>query len=314
MVKYYLGIDTSAYTTSLAVLDYNCRILLDLRENLKVKHGERGLRQQDAIFQHIKNMPNLIERMTKEIDVCKIEVVSSSSKPRNKKDSYMPVFEVGKGQAFILSQILACKYKEFSHQEGHIASGILSNKKEFANRFLSLHISGGTTELLIVNKEKRNYEIDIIGGTLDLNIGQLVDRIGVEAGLKFPCGKEMDEISKEGNILKLPIPINIKNNTWFNVSGMENYFKQLIKSGSYKLEDIFLTLFHTIENFLYNIILNSSRKYQLNNILITGGVAANKTLRENLEKNLFKKNIQVYFSSIYLSTDNAVGIAYMGMD
>lgn len=312
MNKYYIGIDTSSYTTSLAVLDDKDRIILNSREILKIKDGQRGLRQQEAVFQHVNNLPDLIGDMIKKIDISKIEVISCSSKPRNKENSYMPVFVVGKGQAFVLSKTIGCSYKEFSHQEGHIASVLLDNKSIVNNQFLSLHISGGTTELLLVDNKKQNSEIEIIGGTLDLNIGQLIDRIGVEAGLKFPCGKKMDEIAQKGSILDFTILIKIKDNTWFNLSGIENHFKKLIRSELYKIEDIFATLFHIISLFLYKVIVNSSIKYNLNNIVITGGVAANSILREYLTMELIKENIILYFPSIDLCTDNAVGIAYMG--
>lgn len=312
MNKYYIGIDTSAYTSSLAVIDDKDRIILNARKILDVKERQKGLRQQEAVFQHVNNLPNLIENMVKEIDVSKIEVISCSSKPRNKENSYMPVFVVGKGQAFVLSKIIRCKYKEFSHQEGHISSCLLDNKSIYNKQFLSLHISGGTTELLLVNEKKDNFQINIIGGTLDLNFGQLIDRIGVEIGLRFPCGKEMDKIAQKGNILKLSVPINIKDNTWFNLSGMENYFKNLIQSGLYKIEDVFATLFYTIALFLSKIIINSSFRYKLNNIVITGGVAANSILRKYLTVELIKKNIILHFPSVDLCTDNGVGIAYMG--
>ncbi len=100
-----------------------------------------------------------------------------------------------------------------------------SNIKELKN-FISLHISGGTTELLLVNDEKNKFKIDIVGGTLDLSVGQLIDRIGVKTDLGFPCGGGiMDEMSREGKVLDLNIPINIKDKTWFNLSGMENYLQ-----------------------------------------------------------------------------------------
>ncbi|NLJ79198.1 MAG: peptidase M22, partial [Tissierellia bacterium] len=126
MDRYYIGIDTSAYTTSLAIIDDRDTIIADLRIGLTVGEGKRGLRQQEAIFQHMKNLPILVENMVEEVDVSEIEVVSCSSRPRTIKGSYMPVFMVGSGQALVLSKILGCKYEEFSHQEGHIGAGMLN--------------------------------------------------------------------------------------------------------------------------------------------------------------------------------------------
>lgn len=312
MTKYFVGIDTSSYTTSLAVLDQKDNIVLNIRDILKVKKGKRGLRQQEAVFQHIQNLPFLIEKMAQEIDTTKIVNISCSNRPRNREESYMPVFVVGKGQAFILSKVLNTGYKEFSHQEGHIGAGMINSNMEEKERFISLHISGGTTEMLLVKNKKNGFDIEIIGGTLDLSLGQLIDRVGVELGLIFPCGEEMDKVSQIGNNLKLDIHINIKDSCWFNLSGMENYFKALIQKSEHDLEDIIATLFYTISQFLKDIILNGCNMYNIHSVLITGGVAANSTIRNYLSKELCREGIDVFFPKKNLCTDNAVGIAYLG--
>src|SRR5699024_3445879 len=127
MKKYYLGIDTSAYTTSIAVVDKDRNIIFDNRKVLKVESRKKGLRQQDAVFQHLNNIPDIIGDLTENIDVEKLDTVSVSAKPRNAKNSYMPVFVVGKGQAYIIAKMLNLHYKEFSHQEGHIGAAMMSN-------------------------------------------------------------------------------------------------------------------------------------------------------------------------------------------
>lgn len=312
MSKYYIGIDTSAYTTSLAVIDENDIVVFDLRNILKVKKGQKGLRQQDAVFQHINNLPVLIGKMAEEIDVSKIEIVSCSNKPRGIEGSYMPVFEVGKGQAFVLAKVLNSKYEEFSHQEGHIGAGILNNNLKHENIFIGLHISGGTTELLIVESENEVLKVNLIGGTLDLNFGQLIDRIGIEAGLSFPCGIEMDKIAELGNVLNINIPISIQNDMWFNISGLENFFKDLIQSKTYKIEDVFATLLYTIAQYIYIITINSCTQYKIDNVLVTGGVSANKIIRKQLNLKLNQEDINIFFPKVKLCTDNGVGIAYMG--
>lgn len=310
--KFYLGIDTSNYTTSVAVIDDKDNIVVDLRQVLRVKKGKKGLRQQEAVFQHVNNIPILIEEMVKLIDVFKIDTVSCSSQPRNLPESYMPVFLVGRGQAITISKLLNVKFKEYSHQEGHIAAGIMNSQLEVCKNFLSLHISGGTTELLLVKNVNKQLDIKIIGGTLDISVGQLIDRIGVELELPFPCGKHMDLMAREGEKLDINVPINIKDKTWFNLSGMENLFKNLLQNNSYKIEDIFYTLFDIIGSFLYKIILNGSKYYNLDSVLITGGVSSNSIIRTLLTEKLLKHGIRSYFPEKSLCTDNAVGIAYLG--
>lgn len=312
--KYFVGIDTSAYTTSIGVIDEKDNIIVDLRELLKVKKGSKGLRQQEAIFQHMKNLPILIENMVTQIDVSKIDTIACSSKPRNIKCSYMPVFTVGREQAFIISKILDVRYKEYSHQQGHIVSGIMNNKLKEYGKFLSFHISGGTSEFLLVNNKKNGIKNEIIGGTLDISIGQLIDRIGIELDLSFPSGRKMDEISQKGKIIDLNIPISIKDNTWFNLSGMENYFKNLINNHLYNIEDILATLFYTISLFLYTSIINGCAKYDVENVLLTGGVSANKIIRQCLRDKFNKSKEFVFFPKIELCTDNGIGIAYLGKE
>ncbi|SHI01634.1 hypothetical protein [Sporanaerobacter acetigenes] len=310
MNNYYLGIDTSAYTTSVAVIDENNDIIFDLRKILEVEKNKKGLRQQEAVFQHIKNLPLILDEMTKSIETRRIVSVSTSGKPRDKEGSYMPVFTVGKGQAYIISKILDVPFKEFSHQEGHIGAGMMNSQLEKVDRFLAFHISGGTTELLLVDNNKTNLNIDIVGGTLDISIGQLVDRIGVKLDFEFPCGKEMDNISQSGNIVDERLSLKIKD-TWANFSGYENFFARLIDSGKYKKKDIIRTLFYTIYLSLEKIILYGCRKNDVNDVLLVGGVASNLFIRENLKNNLYIHDINIYVPERPFCSDNAIGVSYL---
>lgn len=311
MNKYYLGIDTSAYTTSIGIVDEKGQVILDLRKKLKVAKNKRGLRQQEAVFQHIQNLPEMFAEVSETIDIDNLMVVSASAKPRNIDKSYMPVFVVGKEQAFVISKLLNIPYKEFSHQEGHISAGIIGTSLEKEEDFFAFHISGGTTELLFVNNRKENFNIERIGGTLDISIGQLVDRIGVKLGLGFPCGREMDCLSQNGSIINKKIPISIKN-TWANFSGYENFFNDLIYSKKYLSEDIIKTLFYTIYLCLDRIIANSCVNFNIRKVLLIGGVASNIFIRKNLSESLSKRGIALYIPPIEYCSDNGIGTAYLG--
>ncbi|EOD01729.1 endopeptidase [Caldisalinibacter kiritimatiensis] len=313
MSNYYLGIDTSAYTTSIAVIKESNRIIADYRMILKVKKGKRGLRQQEAVFQHINNIRTLIEKLSNEIDLNKINVVSASIKPRNLNESYMPVFKVSENQGFILSKTLNASYKQFSHQDGHIAAGLIGSDLQIKKEFLALHISGGTTELLRVRDELENFNIDIIGGTKDVSAGQLVDRIGVRLGLKFPCGRELDAASqKKGANKKISYPVSVKD-TYLNFSGTETYFNKLIDKNKYDSKIIAYNLFSSIGYSLLDIIKNGIEVYNIKDILIIGGVASNSIIRRILIENIQNKNIgNIYFPESKYCTDSAIGIAYLG--
>lgn len=312
MNKYCMGIDTSAYTTSIAIINQDSEVIVDKRIVLNVKKGKLGLRQQEAVFQHINNLPQIISYAEKYVDLKKIKTVSASTKPRNIENSYMPVFKAGEGYAITISKILGIEFKRFSHQEGHIASGILNSEMNDDEPFLVLHISGGTTELLYVKNTKYNYDIKIIGGTKDISAGQLIDRIGVKAGLEFPSGKAMEYLSRNGNCLSCSLPISCSGN-WTNFSGAETYFKKIIDSKTYNINDIAKSVFYVIGCSLANIIVNSLSDLSVSNILIIGGVAANLYIRDIIRNKLMYKNIKIYYPQVKYCTDNAVGIAYLGL-
>lgn len=309
--KYYIGIDTSAYTTSIGVVDDKSTIIANYRQVLRVNKGNRGLRQQEAVFQHINNLPSMISKLKKDINVKNIEAIGYSDQPRYEKDSYMPVFNVSRSYGISLSEILNVKSYNFSHQEGHIASGLYNKKINSKNPFICIHLSGGTTEILLTRNEESRYLTEIIGGTKDISAGQLIDRVGVKMGLDFPSGKSLDSISKKGHVIQ-NIPISTKK-SWINFSGPETYFIRLLENKEYESSDIAKSILYCVNTSLEKVLLNVFR--ELNNIeavLIVGGVASNTYLRKNLLRKLNGNlNNKLIFSDLGLSTDNGVGIALL---
>ena len=199
MKDLYLGVDTSNYTTSLGVRDSNNNIICDKRIVLEVKLGEKGLRQQEALFQHIKNLPLLFREM--DIDISKIRVVGVSTRPRPLEGSYMPCFLAGDSFAKIVSHALEVPFKSFSHQEGHIGCCLINSS--IKGDFLSLHLSGGTSETIYCINSSDNLDLETIGGSLDISFGQLIDRLGVKIGLGFPAGPELESIGLDGDKLNI---------------------------------------------------------------------------------------------------------------
>lgn len=302
-MSYYLGIDTSNYTTSLALADHFGTILADERLVLNVKQGMRGLRQSEALFQHVENLPVLFERLC--IDCSQIECVGVSIKPRRLDESYMPVFRAGAGFAQAIAKSLGVPLRTFSHQEGHIKAGLYS-VSDFADSFYVVHISGGTTEILDVCKQPFGYQTQIVGKTLDISVGQLIDRIGVAAGLPFPSGKTMDDMAKQG-ALTLPHCVNFGD---MNFSGAEVQGCRLAKKQE-QLPELFYAVFLCVAVSLEKALINIIKKYGTKQILMVGGVAANSIIKKSL-CDTFKSQIQ--FASPQLSTDNAVGIALLAKE
>lgn len=291
----HIGIDTSCYTTSVAAVS-DGKIVFDERVMLKVPKGSRGLRQSDAVFMHTRNLADIFEKVSLE----NVKSVSVSSKPRNVEGSYMPVFMSGVSAGKVAAAALGCKYSEFSHQQGHIMAGLYSADCLNWRRkpYLAMHISGGTTELLLVYGDK----IDIVGKTLDISAGQLIDRVGVHLGMEFPCGMYMQEAAKK-RTKDISLPVSVKGLD-INFSGAETQAMKMSES----LENIASALLGCIGESLAKVLQNAQRKFDVENVLMVGGVAANLQIR----KLLSKKVKGISFASEKLSSDNAVGIALLG--
>lgn len=306
---YFLGLDTSCYTTSAALIDFEENLIYDCRTLLKVDDGSRGIRQSDAFYQHIGNMESIIERIFKEIDKSEIIAIGISSRPRSVEGSYMPVFNAGLNIGHIIGHSLGVPVFTLSHQEGHVLSGLWSCGLDITDSLLVYHISGGTTELIYIEGRK-DMNIDKIGGSSDLKAGQFIDRIGVAMGYKFPCGRELDRLSKNADGEKIDIPIAVKG-TYASFSGPETFVQRMISKKAYKSEYIAESVFNciskSIEQTLLNVKLNSSCKY----VLFVGGVASNSLIREYLKKSekIMAKNLIPIFADEKYSTDNGVGPA-----
>lgn len=314
MKKYILGIDTSAYTTSCTLVDYEGNIIYNLKKNLEVLEGQKGLRQETAVFMHLNNLPDLINSIN--IGFSEIGIISVSAFPRNIENSYMPVFVVGKNFANTLSKALGAKYLEYSHQENHISAALIDTYKIYdysKNNILAIHISGGTSEFLISNKISHGFSANIVGGSMDITFGQLIDRIGVYYSFKFPCGQSMQEHLDKSNCnldkIKLIMP-KISGNEFINLSGVENYYKKLIDEQKYDKETIIYSLFSYIGKCIESIINKISENSEFQRIIISGGVSANKYIR-NYINNIFHKKYDIIFPKSEFSSDNSVGNAML---
>jgi len=295
-VSFFLGIDTSNYTTSAAVSE-NGKIIKNEKIPLPVKDGDRGLRQSDAVFSHIKNLPALMEK----IGHYDFSAVGYSAFPRDAIGSYMPCFEVGAATAISVASICGLPLFKFSHQRGHIMAALYSAGcvDLYEKEFLAFHVSGGTTELLHI----KDKTISLIGQTLDLNAGQLVDRVGVLLGMHFPCGAELEKLalSYEGKPVKPKICVK---NLDCNLSGAENKASAMISEGKkseaalYTLEYIKYTLAAMTENAL--------KIYGYLPVLFAGGVMSNSIIR-----NYICDKFDAYFAEPRFSCDNAAGTALL---
>ncbi|MBQ8768074.1 MAG: DNA-binding protein [Oscillospiraceae bacterium] len=295
-----IGFDTSNYTTSIAHYDgaegVNCSQLLP------VKQGQLGLRQSDAVFHHTKSLPELSGRLFSLVDAADIQAIGVSSRPRAVEGSYMPCFLVGVSHATMLSDLLRVPLFEVSHQQGHVAASLWSaGRMDLMDKpHLAWHLSGGTTELLLVEPEGKNVRCTRIGGTTDISAGQLIDRTGLLLELPFPSGKYLDELSKAAvgtELFKVKCP-----EMEFSLSGLQNKVQKFhagnnAETAAYALRCVAYAVRKATENAL--------KQYPGLEVVFSGGVASNSLLREEL------KDLNPVFCEPKYSTDNAMGVAVL---
>ena len=298
-----LGLDTSNYTTSAAVFDgqngWNEGRLLEVRP------GELGLRQSDALFQHVKRLPELFSRLEQAGLLQNIEAIGASTRPRAVEGSYMPCFLAGASQGQSLAHTLGVPFFAHSHQQGHLAAAAWSaGRLDLLDRpFLAWHLSGGTTELLRVEPDGTSVRAEIVGGTSDISAGQLIDRTGVLLGLQFPAGKALDALYDQADAC-LDYRVKLRELS-FSLSGMENKVKQRAAAGEKPANIARFTL-----DTVIGVVLRATREAQSRwpglPVLCSGGVASNRQLRGVLEQ-----GCQAIFAQPQYATDNAMGAAIL---
>ncbi|MEJ8553689.1 O-sialoglycoprotein endopeptidase [Tepidibacter sp. Z1-5] len=308
--KIILGIDTSCYTTSIAAINLDKEIIINKKKMLKVKHGNRGLRQSDAFFQHTNNLGDMFGDLKSSIKDYDIVGVCVSSRPRSIEGSYMPVFSCGYKFAKTISAILNSKLYETSHQECHIEAAFYDTNMD-KDRFLCIHMSGGTTEILLVNRNLDGYDIEIVGATKDISAGQLIDRVGVKLGYEFPCGKYLDQ-----NALKCDADVQYlklsSREGYINFSGVENQIFSMIDD--YSKEYISKVTLNSILDSIYKSVLYLSDKYNIKDVLFVGGVSSSEYISSNMINKLNNYKINAFFTKPSFAKDNAIGTGIIGVN
>ena len=297
-----IGIDTSNYTTSIAYFDgqdgLNCSKLLP------VKQGELGLRQSDAVFAHIKSLPELSGRLFSNVQIDSITAIGVSTRPRAVEGSYMPCFMVGYCHAKLISDMLNVPLVEVSHQQGHVAASLWSaGHLELMDRpHLAWHLSGGTTELLLVEPDAKNVICTKIGGTTDISAGQLIDRTGQLLDLPFPSGKHIDALSKEASMKDV---FKVKcSGLEFSLSGVQNKVQQFHDKYTVPAETAAYAL-RCVATAVCKATENARKAYPGLPVVFSGGVASNSMLRS------LTTQFDPIFSQPQYSTDNAMGVAVL---
>ncbi|PWL53413.1 MAG: hypothetical protein DBY36_03245 [Clostridiales bacterium] len=301
-----LGIDTSNYTTSAAAYAPELPQPVSAGRLLEVGDGGCGLRQSDAVFAHVKNLPEIVAEAMRRFDG-EIAAVGVSARPRDAEGSYMPCFLTGVAAASAAASALRVPLYEFSHQANHVAAAAFAaGRPELLRQpFLAWHLSGGTSELLLVRPDgEKIIRCERVGGTSDLAAGQAIDRAGVMLGLRFPCGRALDALSLRAETPPAPARLSVKG-LEMSLSGLENKARALAEAqetperiARFVLETVLLSVARVTEGAL--------RQYGALPILCAGGVMCNTLIRARMEK-----QFSAHFADAAFSADNAAGCAVL---
>lgn len=303
MDKLCLGFDTSNYTTSAAL--FGGGTAENRGKLLTVPEGALGLRQSDALFQHVKRLHLMAEQLRADGVMGKIAAVGASTRPREAEGSYMPCFLVGEGEGRTLAAALGAPFYPCSHQQGHVAAAAWSaGREDLLDRpHLAWHLSGGTTELLQVEPEGHTVRSQVVGGTSDIAAGQLIDRAGVLLGLPFPAGKALDALYPQAE-KELSFRVKL-NGLTFSLSGMENKVKELAERGEAPAAIARFTI-DTIMDVLIRATGEARKRWPGLPVLCSGGVASNRQIRTALER-----ACGAVFAQPQYAADNALGVAIL---
>ncbi|MGL5972543.1 MAG: hypothetical protein ACRCZK_02315 [Oscillospiraceae bacterium] len=303
---YYLGIDTSQYTTSVALIDSFNRVIYNERVTLRPKNGNSVIRQNESVFLHTKNLHVLIDKIFDEIDSSKIVSIGVSDRPKEDQDSYMPCFLAGLNVANVIGKALKIDVYCFDNQKGNIASSLLNLKSDLFNKsFISIHLSKNSTEICEAIPDTENiFKVNLLGKTLDIGAGQVIDTVGNFLNIYKPTGHGVDFLANKSNKTFF---LSVKNKKNFYLNGIINSCKQKISNNEIR-EDIckfcLIYIIKTLDNSLFEIIKENNLFDK--KLIFSGGVSCNSFIRQ-----YFGMKYNCHFTDIELSSDNGTGVALL---
>lgn len=301
--RVYLGIDTSNYTTSLAVIGDDGGLLADQRMPLHVAKEQQGLRQSEALFQHVKHLPQLMENLPWQSEAWTLAAIGVSGAPRPMAQSYMPVFLAGLGMARSLASLQGVPLVTTTHQENHLWAALHSAGGPSASGFAALHISGGTSDILKVERQQQRVLLQTMGTSDDLHAGQMIDRVGVALGLEFPAGPALERVAAD-SVGDLRLPSAVQNGA-MSFSGPCTQALRLV--GQESAADIARAVLLCVARTLEKALRWYFEKFGIHPVLASGGVMANQLIRQELRRRL--PHATLWYAEPKFSVDNGLGAA-----
>jgi N6-L-threonylcarbamoyladenine synthase/protein kinase Bud32 len=303
MEKLCLGIESTAHTFSVGIVDYNGNVKSLVNDIYKPEEG--GLHPALVREQHLNNFSNIIKSSLSEADISihDIDLIAFSQSP-----GLGPVLKIGAWVARLLSQFLKKPIVGVNHCIAHIEIGRLKCNIEDP---LTLYVSGGNT--IVSAYESERYQI--FGETLDLAIGNMIDSFARDAGLQHPGGPKIEKLARESNnYIQLPYVVKGMD---LSFSGLYTAVRYLLESEDfgmkYQLKDLAFSLQETAFAMLTEVTERALAHTDKKQVLLTGGVAANKRLQQMIEYISKEHNARFGVVPLKYAGDNGAMIAWTGI-
>ncbi len=306
-MAYFLGIESSCDDSSIAVINDSYKIeYLLTQSHLECSQVFQGIMPENVSREHVKYLPALIEKISKEFDLSLIEMIAYTAGP-----GLAGSLLVGAHLAHSLSLILNKPLVPVHHLDGHQTAYRLE-QDEVSYPALSVIVSGGHTQLMILSDP---FSFEIIGKTRDDAAGEAFDKIAKYTGLGFPGGPILAQKAATGQIIKglFTIPMSSSETLDFSFSGLKTQAMRVWDDQKISLEDFCATIEDTIAQTICLKIKQSLAKYSFKSIILSGGVACNQKLRSTLSSFCDKKGLRLAIPSSRLCADNAAMIAAAGL-
>ena len=308
---YILSIETSCDDTSVAILK-NDKVLSNIVSSQKIHEIYGGVVPELASREHDRLIVPVISKAIKESNVSlkDINAIAYTRGP-----GLLGSLLVGTSFAKSLAYCLNIPLLEVNHMHAHILSIFINdNPKKPDFPFIALTVSGGHTQLVLVNGP---LEFIQIGTTLDDAAGEAFDKSGKLMNLDYPAGPKIDKLSKDGDPNKFKFSKPSVKDLNFSFSGLKTNFKNfIIKQPLGFVEDNLSDLCASIQSTIVNILIDKIKmardKHGINEFVICGGVSANSFLRKKLNELEKNDNINTYVPKVSYSTDNAAMIGING--
>ena len=306
-----LGIETSCDETGIALYDSNKGLLghtLHSQIDLHAEYG--GVVPELASRDHIRYIIPLINQLLNKTSIAKeaINAIAYTAGP-----GLSGALLVGSTVGESLSFALGIPSIPVHHLEGHLLAPMLEDKKPVFP-FLALLVSGGHTQIIHV---KRIGQYDIVGDTLDDAAGEAFDKTAQLLGLGYPGGAALSKLAESGKPkYDLPKPMLHSKDFDFSFSGLKTAVLTLVKKQPELTDTIKANIAASFQESITEVLIYKTLKamnsLNLNQIVVSGGVGANKQLREKLTKSSQENNFKLFFPSLEFCTDNGAMIALAG--